>query len=115
MRLTALLPPPPTPITLMRAPARLSAVERQPSSRRRFSASVGCVCRRSAIPCVLLPRRPARGIQSDLEEFLEQHAQPAGHAAERAGSDRPAPARRRWFRCAYITSPTAVANAGLLT
>ena len=39
MRLTALLPPPPTPITLMRAPARALLVEPQPQTPR-FAAVV---------------------------------------------------------------------------
>src|SRR5688572_17438796 len=64
MRLTALLPPPPTPTTLMRAPVRCSSA----------SFSRNGISRVSAI-------RPPL-----LEEFLEQAAQPSGDAPECAGA-----------------------------
>src|SRR5687767_7588321 len=64
MRLTALLPPPPTPTTLMRAPVRCSSA----------SFSRNGVSRMSVIQA------------STLEKFLEQSAQPSGDASKRAGA-----------------------------
>src|SRR5688572_18900605 len=66
MRLTALLPPPPIPSTLIFAPRRASG-----SSTSRISMSPS--------RCVI-DRLPS-------EELLEDAAQPPGHAAERAGAD----------------------------
>src|SRR6267142_1039818 len=68
IRFTALLPPPPTPITLIFAPRRVprSSVSRSSCEAR----SSDCF-----MPGLL------------LEEFFENPAQPAGHAAERARAD----------------------------
>src|SRR3954463_2392410 len=66
MRLTALLPPPPTPTTLIRAPARTSSAS--------FNRSV--VSRCSAI------HRPPS------EELFEQSAEPPGHPAQRPRTDK---------------------------
>src|SRR5438874_7718733 len=75
IRLTALLPPPPTPTTLMRAPARASS-----ASFNRIGVS-----RCSAIHPLLV-----RIVESEpvLEKFLEQSPEPAGHAAEGPRADK---------------------------
>src|SRR5215467_9577374 len=74
MRLTALPPPPPTPMTLIRAPARTTV-----SSRRMRSLSEGraVVCRASIV--VRLLETCGLG----LEEFLEQRAQASSQPADR--------------------------------
>src|SRR5262249_52660377 len=74
---TALLPPPPTPTTLMRAPVRASSASFNRSPVGSMSPSI--LCRVS-------PMVPTSFIS--LEKFFEQRAQPPGHAAERAGPDR---------------------------
>src|SRR5688572_23685554 len=74
MRLTALLPPPPTPTTLIRAPVR-------PSSSS-LSRSIEAVSE-PVIVCLASAMRPS------LQEFLEQRSQPSGDASERAGANRP--------------------------
>src|SRR5947207_13619011 len=71
IRLTALLPPPPTPTTLMRAPARGSS-----ASFNRIGVS-----RCSAIHRLHNVVRPVS------EKFLEQSPEPAGHPAEGPRSD----------------------------
>src|ERR1043165_6740078 len=70
IRLTALLPPPPTPMTLIFA-LMVSDV----GSSRSLKASL------------LSLLRSAMG-ESPLEKFFEQSAQPARDAHERAGADR---------------------------
>src|SRR2546427_5507485 len=74
MRLTALQPPPPTPITLIRAPLRvsLSSISRSRSSLRAFWPSKSLML---SPPGTTYPR---------LEEFLEDASQAAGHPAEGA-------------------------------
>src|SRR5438876_740460 len=70
MRFTALLPPPPTPMTLIFAPRRVSAssVKRSGSaSRTRESNSLICA-------------------SSSSEELPENSPQPPGHAAEGPGA-----------------------------
>src|SRR5689334_13081083 len=71
MRFTALLPPPPTPTTLMRAPDRPCSS----SLSRNASVPVEVTC----VPFAMCPPRC-------LEEFLEKGPQPAGHAAESSGA-----------------------------
>src|SRR5689334_5736936 len=72
-RLTALLPPPPTPTTLMRAPARNSSASLNRSG----------VSRCSAIHC---PLSELLG-KSVSEKFLEKPPEPSGHTAERSRPD----------------------------
>src|SRR6185503_2749058 len=102
MRLTALLPPPPTPTTLIRAPARVSSASFKRNELPRSS--------------------DIRGLPS--EKFLEQPAQPPGHASESADTDHAAagfahviPLRvehetdgRRKFRIAHMVGQAAHAG-----
>ena len=108
MRLTALLPPPPTPTTLMRAPVRALLVERQP--QRRLGIVGRCV---GDQPFLVLHAASGRGSRHQKNSLNNVRSRPATRP------NAPAPTGRAgspaWFRCAYITSPTAVANAGLLT
>ena len=68
MRLTALLPPPPTPTTLMRAPDAAALVELQPQRRR---VGAGC-CRVSSFSHVCL-RRDCVPSQSGLESIRDRY------------------------------------------
>ena len=118
MRLTALPPPPPTPITLMRAPSRRasSSLSRSGSTLTMVSCSWSVrvssfmeIALRRSLSCVF-GVRSANGYPRKLWNM------PRSRTKARANAP-PEPARSRcaWFRCAYITSPTAVAHSGVLT
>src|SRR5688572_23550090 len=75
IRWTALLPPPPTPTTLILAPSRDSGS----SVSRSFSASLP-----RASPCLIV-RPPCRaGRSTRLKELFENAAESYGHAAKRS-------------------------------
>ena len=83
MRLTALLPPPPTPITLMRAPALVS------SANASLSGTLPVLAVAPPFLSCVSGIDASHVVPGVLEELLEESAQASGHTTERAGADEP--------------------------